>query len=121
MRQNYFTVIIITVTLSGHSSELTSHCRVACNFFPAGCASNLQLLMRVKGNVNRDEYPFVPKKPAASNGRSHFRPAIRGRASQTFVESSVFSRRRGIGGTHATAIETEHFRRRAEFTSLAYS
>lgn len=33
--------------------------------------------MRVKGNVNRDEYPFVPKKPAASNGRSHFRPAIR--------------------------------------------
>lgn len=33
--------------------------------------------MRVKGNVNRDENPFVPKKPAASNGRSHFRPAIR--------------------------------------------
>lgn len=33
--------------------------------------------MRVKENVNRDGSPFVSKKPAAPNGQSHFRPAIR--------------------------------------------
>lgn len=88
--------------------------------------------MRVEGgNVNRDESPFVPKKPAASNGQSHFRPTIRENINDVLPRrsskaASVLSRRGGTGG-HATATatatetETEHFRRRAEFTSLAYS
>lgn len=49
--------------------------RIACNFFPVICGSSLQLLVRVKGN--RDEFSFVPKKPATFNGQSHFRPTIR--------------------------------------------
>lgn len=79
--------------------------------------------MQEKGNVSRDESPFVPKKPATSNGRSHFRPAIRENTDdmppRRSSKAAAYFRSRDRG--HATATETEHFRRRAEFTSLAYS
>lgn len=115
--------------LSRHSSTLMHIERIKVQLRITFSRVTVEIInAHERGSVNRDESAFVLKKLAASNGRSHFRSTIREntkrRAFQIFAESrSMLSRERGEvrGERDATAAETEHFRRRAEFTSLTYS